>query len=78
MPVVTPGTAFLFRGVAYLSVYVGSVYYGASQVAIYYGAEVSNWVLITGALAAAPVLSPITRAPRGVPPQPTFLRDVGV
>jgi hypothetical protein len=56
MPVVTPGTAFLFRGVAYLSVYVGSVYYGASQVAIYYGVEVSKWILITGALVAAPVL----------------------
>ncbi|KAJ2916358.1 hypothetical protein MD484_g4071, partial [Candolleomyces efflorescens] len=55
MPAVTPGIAFLFRGAAYLSIYVGSVYYGASQVAIYYGAEVPKWVIITGALVAAPV-----------------------
>ncbi|RXW22105.1 hypothetical protein EST38_g3734 [Candolleomyces aberdarensis] len=56
MSLVTPGVAFLCRGVAYLSVYVGSTYYGASQLAIYYGVEIPNWVIITGALIAAPVL----------------------
>ncbi|KAJ2929607.1 hypothetical protein H1R20_g7493, partial [Candolleomyces eurysporus] len=56
MSLVTPGVAFLCRGVAYLSVYVGSTHYGANQLAIYYGVEVSNWVIITGALIAAPVL----------------------
>ena len=56
MPLATPGIAFLCRGATYLSVYVGSVYYGASQIAIYHGVEVSKWLIITGALVAAPVL----------------------
>lgn len=53
---VTPGVALLCRGAVYLSIYVGSVYYGASQIVIYSGVEVPKWLIITGALVAAPTL----------------------
>ncbi|KAF5326502.1 hypothetical protein D9611_000513 [Ephemerocybe angulata] len=55
MPFLTPGLAFLGRGLTYFTVYMGSAYYAITTIASGHGVEVPAWVVIAGAIVAAPV-----------------------
>ena len=56
MTILTPGVAFLGRGFAYFSIYLGMAHYGTIKVAESQDVPLPAWVVVAGAVVAAPML----------------------
>lgn len=52
IPFITPGLAFLGRGIVYFSVYLGSIFYSIQRISTQFEYPIPTWVIVAGVLAA--------------------------